>query len=173
MATKICKDCGKELDINLFDKSKEMKDGHINKCKYCRKEYSIKYLEINKEIIKEKSKEYRKVHKEAIRNTHREYIAKTRVNKPLHIRSKKSENPRDNRNVIQQRRKARKKELLSNLTVKQWLEIKLYFNNKCCYCGRELSLTQEHLIPLSKGGEYTVNNIIPACRSCNCSTCRC
>ena len=30
-------------------------------------------------------------------------------------------------------------------------------------------LHQEHFIPLSKGGGYTHNNIIPACRSCNSS----
>lgn len=30
-------------------------------------------------------------------------------------------------------------------------------------------LTQDHFLPLSKGGEYTVNNIIPACKNCNCS----
>ena len=30
-------------------------------------------------------------------------------------------------------------------------------------------LHQEHFIPLSKGGEYTHNNIIPACKSCNSS----
>lgn len=38
MQTKVCKRCGKELPINNFTKSKNMKDGHENKCKKCRQE---------------------------------------------------------------------------------------------------------------------------------------
>lgn len=39
----------------------------------------------------------------------------------------------------------------------------------CTKCGRDLPLSQDHFIPLSKGGEYTLNNIIPACVHCNSS----
>ena len=44
-----------------------------------------------------------------------------------------------------------------------------YFNNSCAYCGAKCELEQEHFIPVTKGGEYTKNNIITACRSCNAS----
>lgn len=33
----------------------------------------------------------------------------------------------------------------------------------------EEQLHQEHFIPVSDKGEHTINNIIPACRSCNSS----
>jgi 5-methylcytosine-specific restriction endonuclease McrA len=62
---------------------------------------------------------------------------------------------------------ARKRDLPSTLTMEQWDTIKYAFDNKCCYCGQEKPLEQEHFIPLSKGGEYAHNNIVPACRSCN------
>ena len=68
-----------------------------------------------------------------------------------------------------QRREARKRSLECNLTAKQWLDIKLQFDNKCAYCGKELPLAQEHFLALSKSGEYTVNNIICACKTCNSS----
>lgn len=68
-----------------------------------------------------------------------------------------------------QRYKARKRSLLSTLTLEQWANIKRHFNNCCAYCGNNSLLTQDHLVPLSKGGEYTHNNIIPACKSCNSS----
>ena len=32
-----------------------------------------------------------------------------------------------------------------------------------------MPLEQEHFIPLSKGGGYSMGNIIPACRACNAS----
>lgn len=68
-----------------------------------------------------------------------------------------------------QGRKAIKRSLTSSLTVTQWEEIKQHFNNACCYCGEEKTLHQEHFLALSKGGEYTHNNIVPACKSCNSS----
>ena len=55
------------------------------------------------------------------------------------------------------------------MTLKQWNYIKGKFNNKCAYCGEEKLLEQEHFIPVNKGGEYTSNNIIPACKHCNSS----
>ena len=55
------------------------------------------------------------------------------------------------------------------LTVKQWEISKNYFNNKCAYCGSDDKLTKEHIIPFKKNGEFKMENIIPACTSCNCS----
>ena len=77
-------------------------------------------------------------------------------------------NPEKRRRYNQQY-KARKRNLPSTLTLKQWEEAKQHFNNRCAYCGKELPLAQDHYIALSKGGEYTHNNIIPACKSCNSS----
>jgi len=77
-------------------------------------------------------------------------------------------NPEKTKQYIH-RRRAAKRSLLSTLTVAQWEAIKQYFNNACCYCGEEKPLHQEHFLALSKGGEYTRNNIVPACKSCNSS----
>ena len=35
LITKICKECGKELPLEMFSKNKGMKDGHVNICKDC------------------------------------------------------------------------------------------------------------------------------------------
>lgn len=67
-------------------------------------------------------------------------------------------------------RNARKRNLKRDLTPLEWEEAKNYFENECCYCGiKETRLAQEHFIALSKGGDYTRNNIVPACTSCNSS----
>jgi 5-methylcytosine-specific restriction endonuclease McrA len=44
-----------------------------------------------------------------------------------------------------------------------------YFNHKCAYCERGEDLRQDHFVPLTKNGEYTHNNIVPACNKCNAS----
>lgn len=56
-----------------------------------------------------------------------------------------------------------------SLTVEQWLEIVAQFNGVCAYCGSPHNLTMDHVIPISKGGKTTVDNVIPACSSCNSS----
>ena len=44
MEFKTCKSCNRKLEINKFDKSKNMKDGYENKCKKCRQEQRKKYI---------------------------------------------------------------------------------------------------------------------------------
>jgi len=66
------------------------------------------------------------------------------------------------------RRKAYKKNNHNILTRRGWELVKEYFNNRCAYCGRDnVQLEREHIIPVSKGGELVVENIVPACRRCN------
>lgn len=40
----------------------------------------------------------------------------------------------------------------------------------CAYCGCEIDMRDmqvDHVIPLRKGGEDSLDNMLPACRSCN------
>jgi 5-methylcytosine-specific restriction endonuclease McrA len=39
----------------------------------------------------------------------------------------------------------------------------------CIYCGRfcRLSITIDHVVPLSKGGNNEISNLVPACKQCN------
>lgn len=57
---------------------------------------------------------------------------------------------------------------VNDLTAAQWGAIKKLYGNLCVYCGESKPLTQDHVIPLSKGGSHTASNVVPACRSCNC-----
>lgn len=43
------------------------------------------------------------------------------------------------------------------------------FNHTCAYCGAGGDLQVEHVVPISKGGEHHLGNIVPACQSCNFS----
>ena len=67
----------------------------------------------------------------------------------------------------QNRRRARLAGVLATLTVAQWEAILALHGGKCSYCGRSGKLTQDHVVPLSKGGGTTAENIVPACVTCN------
>ncbi len=59
------------------------------------------------------------------------------------------------------------------MRAEEWQACLEWFDQTCAYCGVQQSfwhvLEQEHVIPVSKEGGYTANNIVPACRSCNSS----
>jgi len=69
------------------------------------------------------------------------------------------------------KREAQKRNLPATFTALDWKHAKRFFainGVECCaYCGRPIglwhTLAQDHFIPLSKGGAYTADNIIPAC----------
>lgn len=43
------------------------------------------------------------------------------------------------------------------------------FDHRCAYCGCSGDLEIEHVVPISKGGEHHLGNIVPACTGCNSS----
>ena len=49
----------------------------------------------------------------------------------------------------------------------QWLFIQWAYEQRCAYCGRRRELTQDHVVPRSKGGRHSPDNIVPACWDCN------
>lgn len=50
----------------------------------------------------------------------------------------------------------------------QWELVKAWFNDTCLCCGKTgLKLTEDHVIPLSKGGTDYISNIQPLCLTCN------
>lgn len=68
------------------------------------------------------------------------------------------------------RTKRRAKEAAGTLTGAQWMDALECFDWRCAYCLRKLDRpTQEHVIPLCKGGEHSQDNVVPACLRCNTS----
>lgn len=42
-----------------------------------------------------------------------------------------------------------------------------HFGGRCLYCGSGGKMTKDHYVPLSKGGDHYMTNIVPACMECN------
>ena len=66
-------------------------------------------------------------------------------------------------------RKAQELNVENTLSSEEWEDTVTFFNGECAYCGRKTKLTQDHVIPVSKGGGYTKYNIVPCCGRCNSS----
>jgi len=58
-----------------------------------------------------------------------------------------------------------------DLTDEQWIALKLAWGS-CAYCGAtDVPLQRDCVLPISRGGRYTVTNVVPACATCNASKC--
>ena len=158
-------------------------------------EYSKKYYERNKEHIAKRAKEWHKNNREKIlkrqkmfyQENHEKLLEQKkrwRENNPEYKREYKRDKMNEyNRKYLktekgkanQQRgnakRQARERKIINTLTSQEWLDILKEYNYRCTYCGKEFDEnnlpTKDHVIPISKGGHNTKENIVPACKSCN------
>ena len=59
----------------------------------------------------------------------------------------------------------------NDLSEEQWLALKAQWGG-CAYCGAtDGPLQRDCVLALSRGGRYTLANVVPACASCNASKC--
>ncbi len=137
---KPCKRCSQEKPLREFYAAAGTRDRHRSSCKQCDKKAVRLYKEEHSEHLRERGAAWTKANPE-------------KVAARCH------------------RRKARKRNApVNDFTSRQWKEILEYFNHACAYCLRQdVPLTMEHMTPLSRGGENSASNVVPACLSCNAS----
>ena len=196
MELKKCAKCGKELlaTSEYFSKDKRSKSGFQAFCKECNaiyrkdnkdkiiiylKEYYKSHTEYFTQCKKEHyinhiehivqyQKEYRKANEEHLSQYKKEHYELNKEQYSTRMKVWKKLNQTKCRESWHKRRSLKLK-LPATYTSQQWVDCKNYFNNQCCYCGKETLLTQDHFIPIVKSGGYCVENILPSCSRCNSS----
>lgn len=72
--------------------------------------------------------------------------------------------------LYQRARQVRRSELdTREVSLRDWRRLCLRFDDRCAYCGSRSKLTQDHIIPIIRGGRHSIGNLLPACGSCNSS----
>ena len=74
--------------------------------------------------------------------------------------------------ACEHRRNALKRGFVDNFTSLEWIALKEKYNYVCLCCGvpePDITLTVDHVVPISKGGGNSIENIQPLCFSCNSS----
>lgn len=175
--TKACTKCGeiKPATLDFFHKDPHKKTGLTSNCKSCKSQYykdnskkSSEYYQNNREKILERTKQYREANHEKIIQTNRKY------------RELNLESYRESHRKSRRKRKAIKR--LSGHAPYTEAEVLNLYGTNCHLCDQpidleatrrcglpswELGLHIDHIIPLSKGGSDTLENVKPAHGICN------
>jgi 5-methylcytosine-specific restriction endonuclease McrA len=160
---KNCPECGNRYPATTeyFYKAKGRLFGVSVKCRSCSNKQSV-----------ESSKKWYIANKEHCAERWQRYYRKNREYHLERARKYKEANPEKVKHNYRRKDRRRRKEkagLPVTFTIEQWLQCKEHFKHKCAYCGKKKKLTQDHFVALVNGGEYTRDNILPACINCNSS----
>ena len=63
--------------------------------------------------------------------------------------------------------KAKRRNAEGSFTPEEWASVLENTNGFCACCGSDERIEIDHIMPISKGGKNTIDNVQPLCRSCN------
>jgi len=135
-----------------------------------------KYYERHRQEVLIRCHKYYEEHVQESRDYHHKYYTE-HIQKALETSIRWTQSHPDEVREIRRRANYRRRINLAgadgSYTEDEFKQLCLEFNDRCAYCGRGLDevglLTPDHVIPLSRGGSDYIQNILPACQSCNSS----
>lgn len=167
-----CIDCGLKAVKEFSTYQKGGKLRYKSRCKTCQNTHERLFG--NKKKKRANCENYRKAHLEKKNEIQKRYYYRHK-NKCLEDSKEwKRNNPEKviiSRQVCYANRRSAESKCATKLKFKDWLVIKEKYNYTCLKCGRkepEIKLTIDHVIPLSRGGNSSPENIQPLCGKCNC-----
>jgi len=135
-------------------------------------QYSKEYYEINKERLSDYYKKYY-VNNREIKLKRNKKWCKDNPEKmsEYKINFKKTDKGKANAKRSNSKRRAIERNIINTLTEQEWLDILETYNYRCAYCGIDFDENtlpvRDHVIPISKGGDNTKENVVPSCVICN------
>lgn len=128
----------------------------------------------------EKIREYRRTsgvnkrsklkHADRVADYDRQYHIANRETLNAKTRERYAKDPSTANARINRRRAREMNAPGDGVTAEQWREILEINDNRCAYClERAQILEMDHVRPLSRGGEHSLDNVVPACSTCNSS----
>lgn len=129
-----------------------------------RRSYIRQYVKVNREKIRaqqraryaanhekaaEKYRRYRDKHADELRAKWREYARSPEGKANLH------------------RHRAKRKAVPGKFTAAEWRAKLAEFGGCCAFCGTNVNIQIDHIVPLARGGSNAIDNIQPLCKLCN------
>lgn len=188
MQFKTCsnKDCpnANPQPIENFHVDHHKKDGYRSRCKTCELNRAKQYREANRQTLAEKQREYYSQNGETQRNASNRWKRENKAHVNQYAaqwaadhRAERSVYNHDygqvNHDRVLERSRKRRAISYGKSAFFTEEEFRVKFESlgcMCFYCKRPLAFseaTRDHYIPLTKGGDDSIDNIVPACANCN------
>lgn len=151
---KVCSTCKKAQPTKEYSACNKVKSGLMARCKTCEKIRHKKDYESNKEYNLNWARQYRQDNYERRLEIERE------------SRQKNKDKYRPSKNA---RQRIRNKILAGSKYLILDKELRKIYNSPCFKCGSMENQSLDHIIPISRGGNHSVGNIMTLCFSCNAS----
>jgi len=154
MSERICIVCKVVKPFSEFHKNCRTSTGVNNKCKLCQNEASRKRYQAQGEKLRAQMAALRV----------KDYDKRIEIERASRARRKEAQRPLKNaRQQIRNRLIHGKK---FQVTAQ---EIARLYRNPCFRCGTYERLSIDHIIPLAKGGNHSIGNLMTLCTPCNTS----
>lgn len=162
---KTCVKCKVAKPGSEFTVCRGTRDGLGFRCKTCLRD---DYANCDKSRLKAARAAWYAKKKGSLKPRRADWYAKNKARALAKAAEWRKNNPQKIK-VLMNRRRARVAAALATLTAEQWTAILELYGNACVYCGRPGKMTMDHVVPVSRGGGTTADNVVPACQSCNSS----
>ena len=130
-----------------------------------RRAYGREWMKRNADKAREAMRRWRQQHPDEHRAENRAYYARDPKKRQRQIDA--SPNRQAVRIAMQHRRRDRAAATGLAFSYKEWLALKEQHKGRCAYCGLVAPLQVDHRTPLARGGTNSIENILPACATCN------
>lgn len=165
---KHCSACGQDKPVDEFHVCRGRPDGRQTRCKRCKIKDNLRYAARNPSQMRINCRKH--YHKDKAKS--QAYARQRRKIKPAGYlaaeRKWKAANP-DKVIAAVHLRRARLANVGGSFTATEWQDKLAEYDGKCAYCSCAGKMTRQHVVPISKGGSNSIENIVPACLGCNLS----
>ena len=127
---------------------------------------AIRWAKENPEKHLEGIKKWQKKNPGKVRAYHTAWYSANKEKAKERLRLWRANNP-DKKKEYDRNRRAHRYGSEGTHTPQQFLELCEIFGNVCVCCFERKALTEDHVIPLVKGGTDFIENIQPLCKECN------
>jgi 5-methylcytosine-specific restriction endonuclease McrA len=164
MQSKLCRKCDTVKSLEDFYLRRGKKNGRQSSCKNCSKSAYKNYL-----FKKSRQNKERPVDKMGVKfcQTCRNTLPKAEFHRNSAQHDGLQRSCRICMSGINHARRAGLRQ--ASFDRNSWLQLCSEYRWCCFYCFEQKLLTLEHFIPLCLGGSNDLQNLVPACRSCNSS----
>ena len=166
---KVCTKCGVESSLDNFYKS-------ASKCKPCHKAYAIAWSKANPDRVKTHNKKRNPGVWQKQKQNKKYMLKKTlyrQANRDVRIARATKWNQANRKKFRSHVSKCHNKRRVSLSGGKTYLildkELNRLYRSCCAICSTNNNITIDHIIPVARGGNHSIGNLQPLCKSCNSS----